>query len=152
METLSIGFFKSILTEDELDVATSICCEFVDPEGGFTIDTVYREFIDTSYFIKCIEDPENRMNEFYDRNLLDSIAKKLRDNYCDLYTIFSEGRTEKIVFGIIDDLESIEIEDILEKTPEDNILDNYGFMYHIVPKSLLGYDEYEYYLITLQDD
>lgn len=100
MKTITVGFFKSVLTYEEFDIVWEILCEHVDPEGFFTVEHIVRDFVDTDYLIKTIE--RDLQNE-YDKDLLKSIVKKLKENYHEFYCAFNEGRPTEFFYDNLED-------------------------------------------------
>ena len=88
MKTITVGFFKSVLTDEEFDLVWEILCEWVDPDGFFNIDHLGRDVVVTEYLINSIEEG---FRVDYDKDLLKSIVKKLKDNPCDYYSAFEKG-------------------------------------------------------------
>lgn len=89
MKTLTLGFFNNVLTNEEAEVAFQILCDYVDPDGVIYINHLYRDFVETKYFVKMLKDADV-IND-YGKDILDSIDKKIKDNMCDCYSAFEKG-------------------------------------------------------------
>lgn len=89
MKTITLGFFNNVLTNEEAEVAFQILCDYVDPDGVIYINHLYRDFVETKYFVKMLKDAD--VIKDYGKDILDSIDKKLQDNMCDCYSAFEKG-------------------------------------------------------------
>lgn len=110
MKTLTLGFFNNVLTKEEGEVAFQILCDYVDPDGVIYINHLYRDFVETKYFVKMLKDADV-IND-YGKDILDSIDKKLKDNMCDYYSAFEKGNpTDYLESGEYD----IDVDEFVEK-------------------------------------
>ena len=90
MKTLTLGFFNNVLTKEEGEVAFQILCDYVDPDGVIYINHLYRDFVETKYFVKMLKDADV-INDF-GKDILNSIDKKIKANMCNYYSAFEKGQ------------------------------------------------------------
>lgn len=110
MKTLTLGFFNNVLTQEEGEVAFQILCDYVDPDGVIYINHLYRDFVETKYFVKMLKDQDVR-NDF-DNDILNSISKKIKDTMCDYYSAFEKGQpTEYLESGEYD----VDVDEFIER-------------------------------------
>lgn len=100
MKTITVGFFKSILTDEEFEVIWQILCEDIDPDGFFNIDHLGRDVVGTKSLIRSIE---RDLQNDYDKDILKSIVDKLKGNFCDYYSAFNEGTPTEYFYENFED-------------------------------------------------
>lgn len=101
MKTITLGFFKSVLTDEEFDIVWDILCEYHDPDGVFTVDHLQRDYVDTESIVLTLR----RRIGNYDKKLVDSILYKLSTNFCDCYSAFEKGTSTDYFY------ENLEVDD-----------------------------------------